>query len=84
MRKFLLAALAWLIGIPLIASLALAFAWNDTGGVDSGDAPSTPASLGGWAILVVGIALLVWLTRRIARWTPTGSLGGPDEGRDHV
>ena len=59
--------LIWLLGLPLVVSIAVSAAWNDTGGIDSGDAPSTGASLGAWLLGIGGFAVLVVLSVAVSR-----------------
>ena len=59
--------LIWLLGLPLVVSIAVSAAWNDTGGIDSGDAPSTGASLGAWLLGIGGFAVLIALSVAVSR-----------------
>lgn len=59
--------LVWLIGLPVVINTALSVAWGDTGGIDSGDAPSTVASVTGWLIVRGGIGVLLGVTVGLSR-----------------
>ena len=68
--------LGWLLGLPLVIGVALNTAWSGTGGIDSGDAPSTAASVTGWLIVLGGIAVLLAVTVGLSR------MGEVGEGED--
>lgn len=57
----------WLLGLPLVISIAVSAAWSDTGGIDSGDAPSTASSLGAWLFGLGGVAVLIALSVAVSR-----------------
>lgn len=57
----------WLLGLPLVISIAVSAAWSDTGGIDSGDAPSTGSSLGAWLLGLGGVAVLIALSVAVSR-----------------
>lgn len=66
----------WLLGLPLVISIAVSAAWSDTGGIDSGDAPSTGSSLGAWLLGLGGVGVLIALSVAISR------MGEKGEGED--
>ncbi len=59
--------LVWLLGLPLVISVAISTAWDDTGGIDSGDAPSTGAAAFGWLLVLGGIGVLIAVTVALSR-----------------
>lgn len=59
--------LLWLLGLPLVISIAISTAWDDTGGIDSGDAPSTGAAVFGWLLVLGGIGVLIALSVALSR-----------------
>lgn len=69
----------WLLGLPLVISIAVSAAWNDTGGIDSGDAPSTAASLGAWLLGLGGVGVLIALSVVVSR---LGDDDHPDDGSE--
>lgn len=57
--KGLIVPVLWFVCLPVLAWIGISVAWGEGGiDIDNSPTPSTAASLGGWAVFLLGVALL--------------------------